>query len=59
MRDLTEKEVREVSGGNLFIAGVLGLASSYSTGAFIGGTINEYNASKGYSFGGSIYYLLH
>ena len=59
MRDLTEKEVRDVSGGNLFVAGYLGLVSSYATGVFIGRTINSYNTSAGRSFGGSIYYLMH
>jgi hypothetical protein len=59
MRDLTEKEVREVSGGNPGVVAFLGVVSSYNTGYFIGNLANRYNTSAGRSFGGSIYYLLH
>ena len=41
MRELTEKEVTQVCGGNAFLGGALALAGAYYTGKEIGGAINS------------------
>lgn len=41
MRELTHEETKTVNGGNLFVAGVLGLAGSYNGGKTIGESINR------------------
>lgn len=60
MRELTENEVEQVSGGNFFI-GVLSITGAYTSGKFIGdAAYNAYTAHNGgTSLGASIYYWTH
>ena len=58
MRELTKKEIQQVSGGNL-PATIGGIALAWDIGTSIGRTINRYNASQGRSFGKALFKATH
>ena len=57
MRELKEEEVASVSGGNGFVAGVLGIVGAYNTGQWIGRQINRtFQSANNMSIGEYIYF---
>lgn len=59
MRELTNNELEQVSGGNFFY-GMIGIVSAFEAGKAFGGYVNDYNR-KAYnmSFGEAIYKTVH
>ncbi|XOV89780.1 MAG: hypothetical protein ACFHX7_07810 [Pseudomonadota bacterium] len=56
MRDLTEEEIEEVSGGNPVAGAALSIAGAYYAGEAIGDSINDFNLQvSGMSLGEAIY----
>ena len=59
MRELTENETREVSGGNPFFGGVQ-IAGAYYAGFEFGRSINAFNIKhSGMSLGQAFYRTVH
>ncbi len=58
MRELTEKELEEVSGGNAYA--ILSIASAYATGEWVGNKVNSFvNSTFSMSTGEAAYYTFN